>query len=55
VSDSTWQAFAMSHIENQPIDVVANHLGVSAGNVYIARSRVLSRLREMVKQFEEQP
>ncbi|MGN6543637.1 MAG: RNA polymerase sigma factor [Aureliella sp.] len=53
VSPSTWQAFYLTHIENQPIEAVASQLGMSVGNIYICRSRVLSRLRETVKQFEE--
>ena len=53
VSPNTWQAFYLTHIENQPIEAVASQLGMSVGNVYICRSRMLSRLRDMVKQFKE--
>ena len=28
-------------------------LGIGVGNVYIGRSRVMTRLKELVKQFEE--
>ena len=53
VSDTTWQAFWLTHVDGRSIAEVAEHLGISAGNVYIGRSRVMSRLKELTKQFEE--
>jgi len=53
VTESTWQAFWLTHVESQPIPDVAAHLGISVANVYIGRSRVMARLRELVKQFED--
>jgi RNA polymerase sigma-70 factor, ECF subfamily len=53
VADRTWQAFWRSTVGEQPIPAVAAELNMSVGSVYIARSRVLARLREIVKQFEE--
>lgn len=50
--DSTWQAFWRTCVLHQPIPEVADLLGVSAGNVYVARSRVIARLRVVVEQFE---
>ena len=52
-TDSTWQAFWRTGVENQPIAVVAKELGLSAGAVYIARSRVLARLRDEVEQLTD--
>lgn len=52
VSSATWQAFWLTHMENRPIAETAKQLGTSEANVYIARSRVMARLKEMVKQFE---
>jgi RNA polymerase sigma-70 factor (ECF subfamily) len=44
--ERTWRAFWMTAVEDRrPADVAAA-LGVSVGAVYIARSRVLRRLRE---------
>jgi RNA polymerase sigma factor (sigma-70 family) len=50
---STWQAFWKTGVENQPIALVAKELQLSAGAVYIARSRVLARLRERVEQLTQ--
>jgi RNA polymerase sigma-70 factor (ECF subfamily) len=52
-STSTWQAFWKTGVENQSIAVVAKELGLSTGAVYIARSRVLARLRKCVEQLNE--
>lgn len=48
VKQSTWQAFWMSAIDDVPINEVARQLGMSVGSVYIARSRVMARLRQAV-------
>ena len=47
--DNTWQAFWQTAVENRPSREVAEHLGLSVGAVYIAKSRVLARLREQVQ------
>src|SRR5262249_53973963 len=44
---STWDAFWRTAVEDQPAEAVARDLGISVGAVYIARSRVLARLREV--------
>jgi len=53
VTDNTWQAFWLTHVDGRSIAEVAEHLGISTGNVYIGRSRVMSRFKELTKQFEE--
>jgi RNA polymerase sigma-70 factor (ECF subfamily) len=50
-AETTWQAFWKTGVENRPIDEVARELGLSPGAVYIARSRVLARLRDQVQQL----
>jgi len=52
-ADSTWQAFWKTGVDNHPVGQVARELGLSAGAVYIARSRVLARLRQRVQQLGE--
>lgn len=49
---STWEAFWKTAVENQPAEAVATALGMSVGAVYIARSRVLARLREEIATIE---
>lgn len=51
--ESTWQAFWLTSVEEREADVVAVELGLTAGAVYIARSRVLARLRDEVQKWED--
>lgn len=43
---ATWQAFWQSVMEGKPAAGVAQGLGLSTGAVYMAKARVLSRLRQ---------
>lgn len=47
--DATWQAFWQTAVEGKPGKDVAASLGMTVGAVYIARSRVLSRVKEQVR------
>jgi RNA polymerase sigma factor (sigma-70 family) len=51
--ESTWQAFWQTSVEGKNTKEVADLLGITVGAVYIARSRVLSRLKETIQQVEE--
>ncbi|MCI0682961.1 MAG: sigma-70 family RNA polymerase sigma factor [Gemmataceae bacterium] len=53
VNDATWQAFWMTAVEGRRGKEVAAELGMSVGAVYLARSRILSRLRALVRSAEE--
>jgi RNA polymerase sigma-70 factor (ECF subfamily) len=49
--DATWQAFWQTAVEGKPGKAVAASLGMTVGAVYIAKSRVLSRIKEQVRQL----
>lgn len=50
--ESTWLAFVRTAVEERPVAEVATELGISAGAVYIARSRVTARLRRAVAEVD---
>ncbi|GAA4453111.1 sigma-70 family RNA polymerase sigma factor [Novipirellula rosea] len=47
-SDSVWQCFELTAIENQSAELVANALGKTPGAVRVARCRVLAKIREEI-------
>lgn len=49
---ATWEAFWLTSVDGIAPSEVARQLGMSSGAVYIARSRVIARLRDFVKQME---
>jgi RNA polymerase sigma factor (sigma-70 family) len=49
--DSTWKAFYMSAVEAKPTGEITRATGLSAGAIYIAKSRVLARLRQLVAEL----
>src|SRR6516162_4084704 len=50
-TESTWRAFWRTGVDGQPVALVAKELGMSPGAIYVARSRVLARLRERVQEL----
>jgi RNA polymerase sigma factor (sigma-70 family) len=50
---SSWQAFWKTVVDHEPIETVAESLGISTGAVYIARSRVTARLRQEIETVQE--
>ena len=53
VKRATWQAFWMTAVDEKSVDEVASELGMTTGAVYIARSRVLAKLRDEVAKWED--
>ena len=53
VAATTWQAFWRTAVDGQPAREVASALGLSLAAVYVARSRILARLKEIVQSAEE--
>lgn len=50
--ESTWQAFVRTSIEGRSVLEVAHELKMSPGSIYVARSRIVARLRVKVEEFE---
>ncbi len=48
VSENSWQAFWKTAIDGEPAEAVAEALDLKLGSVYVAKSRVIKRLRECV-------
>lgn len=51
-SETTWRAFWRTCVLNEPVAHVAKDLEMSAGAVYVARSRIIARLRKCVEEYE---
>jgi RNA polymerase sigma-70 factor (ECF subfamily) len=52
--EKTWQAFWRTAVEGRPAGEVAAALGLSVGAVYVAKSRVMARLKEQVQELHEE-
>jgi RNA polymerase sigma-70 factor (ECF subfamily) len=51
--ESTWQAFWLTAVEGQAPTQVAADLNLSVAAVYLAKSRVMARLKERVRDLHE--
>lgn len=52
-ADSTWHAFWLTAVEGTPVRQIAQQLGISAGAVYTARSRVMQFLKQKVQEYDD--
>ena len=51
--DRTWQAFWRATIDEEPVEQVAQQLGMSPNAVYLAKSRIRKRLKEVLRDLGE--
>jgi RNA polymerase sigma-70 factor (ECF subfamily) len=52
-TESTWRAFWATAVEGRDAAAVAEELNLSAGAVYVAKSRVQARLREQIREITQ--
>ena len=52
--ETTWSAFWKTWVEGKKAKDVAEELGMSLGAVYMARSRVVARLRQVIEAVERE-
>lgn len=52
VDEKTYQAFEMYAMAQQPVEQVSKQLDMTPNAVYIAKNRVLTKIRELKKQYD---
>lgn len=52
-TQESWQVFSMTVIDGEKAEGVAEQLGKTLGSVYVTRCRILARLREVVREIDE--
>ena len=51
--ESTWQAFWLTSVEERAPQEVAQEIGLSVGAIYVAKSRVMKRLAEKIREIDD--
>jgi RNA polymerase sigma-70 factor (ECF subfamily) len=54
VAEHTWDAFWLTNVEGLSVSEAATRLNTRPGNIYFARSRVMSRIKELVERYGDQ-
>jgi RNA polymerase sigma-70 factor (ECF subfamily) len=49
---ATWEAFLQTAVEGRSPSQVASRIGLSVGAVYVAKSRVIARLRQEIERMQ---
>jgi RNA polymerase sigma factor (sigma-70 family) len=49
---ATWEAFLQTAVKGQPPAQVAARVGLSVGAIYVAKSRVIARLRQEIERMQ---
>ena len=52
-NQTTWLAFEKAAVENRKSTDVAEELGISVGSVYVAKSRVLQKLKQKISSVDD--
>jgi RNA polymerase sigma factor (sigma-70 family) len=52
VKEATWQAFWQTAVEGKPSKEVARGLGLTVAAVYLAKSRMVARLRALIRELQ---
>jgi len=52
--ENTWRVFSLTAVEGIAVADVARQVGMSPGAIYVAKSRVLARLRDEVEMMRQQ-
>ncbi len=54
-TDSTWQAFWLTAVDDRPGKEVAEQLNLSIAAVYLAKGRVMNRIKEQIRWLQDEP
>ncbi len=54
VAQQSWQAFWLTAVDGQSPEVVAKQLSLSVGAVYVARCRILAKIKTLIEPFREE-
>lgn len=53
VKPQTWQAFEQVAIQNLDVETVASNLSIKPGAVYVAKSRIIAKMKEAIQSVTE--